>query len=157
MSSEGFRSPPRAVHTSADDRSSGGGNATASGTGSFSAANCPVSSAGGSVSCRRNVISSADRIRCSSSARWAQAVSRYDSLMWRGGGGRATTRPRSYSLSSPRLRLRRSSRRSYRYRFTVGAVRRAAHSLVGASKTTSTSDPRSASSLTNRRSASSTS
>src|SRR2546423_6828169 len=40
---------------------------------------------------------------------------------------------------------------------TVGALRRAAQSLVGASKATSTSLPRSASSFTSRRSASSTS
>src|SRR5205807_8685532 len=62
--------------------------------------------------------------------------------------------PESYSLSRPRCRRRRSSRMSYRYTFTVGALRRAAQSLVGASNAISTSVPCSMS-VTSWRSASS--
>ena len=50
MSSDGFSSPPSAVQTSANERSSGGGNATVIGTGRPRAASDPVSTSVGSAS-----------------------------------------------------------------------------------------------------------
>src|SRR5262249_40406756 len=49
-SRDGFSSPPSAVHTSANERSSGGGSATLTGTGKPSAASDPVRTSVGSAS-----------------------------------------------------------------------------------------------------------
>ena len=76
------------------------------------------------IGLRMNADSSADRRRCSSSGRWVQAVTRYDSLNRRGGSWRAVTVPSSSRASSQAgTRRWRSSRMSYRYRSTVGALR----------------------------------
>ena len=155
---DGFSSPPRADQTSAIERSLPSGRAVVTIRGRGCPASAPAHSDGASRSWRMKQPSRLDRSRCSSSGRWVQAVTMYASLNRRAGGRRSVTRPASSRTRSHwTSRRAMSSRMSYRYRSTVGPLRRATQSRVGASNATSTAAPPSASVRTRASRVSSTS
>ena len=114
-SSDGLSSPPSADQTSASERSCVGGWPTVDVHRQVGSASVPSSSSGLSIGLRRKQTSSDDSSRCSSSGRWVQAVTRYESLNRRGGWRRPVTVPSASRTSSQAgTRRWRSSRMSYR-------------------------------------------
>ncbi len=157
--SDAFSSPPSADHTSAADGVSAPAPAVSRVTVRPSSASVPVSSRAGRVSVAVRQASTWESSRCSS---WGAARPGRDQVrqLVPAGAGCAAPRAARPRRTPPPRRCRAGRRprgcRTGRRR-PSGALRRAAQSRVGASKTTSTPDASRPDSPSSRRSPSSTS